>query len=149
MRGGRLRPPIKTPFRNPQAHPTNKLIAIAAGKGVCRSRQRDPNTTAHSARIEPTDKSMPPVMMIGVTANESSPSSTLSRITSNKLAAVKKCSAANAKIRHSQARTARRIHSLLGKSLRVSDSSLSGTAGAREVEVYMPVKSADSRIGKD
>src|SRR5437588_979944 len=148
MSGGSPRPPIRIPFRSPQLHPASKVRTIAIGKGTWASRQSTPNTTEHNASIDPTDKSMPPVMMMGVSASESSPSSTLSRTTSNRFASVKKCSAAKAKIRHSHANTIRSTHSPFGNKRRESGDSSSGT-GAGEVEVDMLVDSADSRIGKD
>ena len=48
--------------------------------------------------MAPTDKSMPPVIRIGVSATASSPSSAFSRAISKKLASVKKFGATSAKI---------------------------------------------------
>ena len=60
--------------------------AAAAAIGQPPSRHNTPNTTAESPMIEPTDRSMPPVIMIGVIASASSPNSTLKRTTSKKFA---------------------------------------------------------------
>ena len=82
--------------------------------GNPQSRQAAPKTTAASPIIEPTDKSIPPVIMTGVSASASSPSSTLSRMTSKKLPQEKKFSPSTAKAAISTARAASSTHSLLG-----------------------------------
>src|ERR1022692_1261066 len=79
------------------------------------SRHSPPNTTAESPMTEPTDKSMPPVTMIGVSASASSPSSTLRRTTSKKFDRVKKFSPMAAKMAISTARASASTHSPLGK----------------------------------
>ena len=65
--------------------------------------------------MEPTDKSIPPVIMIGVIASASKPSSTLNRTTSKKFDSVKKFSPIAAKIPSSIARARASTHSPLGK----------------------------------
>ena len=56
-----------------------------------------PKTTAVSPMIEPTDRSMPPVISTGVIAIAISPISTLNRVTSKKFATVRKRGAMTAK----------------------------------------------------
>ena len=80
------------------AQPTASATAAAAGIGRCRSCHAAPKQTAASPIMAPTDKSMPPVIRIGVSAMASSPSSALSRAISKKLASVKKFGAMSAKI---------------------------------------------------
>ena len=71
--------------------------AAAAGIGSPQSRHAAPNTTAASPIIAPTDRSMPPVMMTGVSAMASRPSSTLRRVISKKLPTVAKFGATRAR----------------------------------------------------
>src|SRR5687767_10216404 len=82
----------------PPRHPPASAMAAAAGIGSCRSRHAAPKQTAASPIMAPTDKSMPPVIRIGVSATASSPSSAFSRAISNTLASVKKFGATTAKI---------------------------------------------------
>src|SRR6185503_19622472 len=63
----------------------------------------------------PTERSMPPVIITGVSASASRPSSTLSRTTSKKLALEKKFSPSPEKSRTSNASAASSTHSPFGK----------------------------------
>ena len=67
------------------------------------SRHNLPNNTADSPISEPTDKSMPPATITGVSATASKPISTLRRTTSNALSRVKKFVPRTAKIAISSA----------------------------------------------
>ena len=96
--GGRFSLVISTAFSSPAAHPNTSAAPAAAGIGQPPSRHSTPNTTAESPMIEPTDRSIPPVIMIGVIASASKPNSTLRRTTSKKFASVKKFSPIAAKI---------------------------------------------------
>ena len=90
--GGRFSLVISTAFSSPATHPNTSAAPAAAGIGQPPSRHSTPNTTAESPMMEPTDKSIPPVIMIGVIASASKPSSTLNRTTSKKFDSVKKFS---------------------------------------------------------
>ena len=84
--GGMLQPRDQQRIqRAARAARAASAISAAAAMGSRQSRHAAPNTTAASPIIEPTERSMPPVIMIGVSASASSPSSTLSRTTSKKL----------------------------------------------------------------
>ena len=113
--GGRLSHEIAKAFSVPPASPTNTATKPATVSGRCQSCQAAPITTAARLIIDPTERSMPPVMMMGVIASASSPSSTLKRTTSKKLLQVKKFSAITEKMAISTASASRRIHSPLGK----------------------------------
>ncbi len=101
-------------FNAPPAHPTASANAAAAGSGRCQSWYAAPNTTAASPIIDPTDRSMPPLMITGVNATASSPSSTLRRVTSKKFPSVKKFCAMAEKSATSAASASSRIHSPFG-----------------------------------
>ena len=75
--------PISATARRPAAASPRSVLAA-------------PNTTADRPIIAPTDRSMPPLMMTGVSATASSPSSTLSRVTSKKLPTREESSARSA-----------------------------------------------------
>src|ERR1035437_4158965 len=115
--GGRLRRVIRTAFSSPASHPNSSAAPAAAAIGQPPSRHNTPKTTAESPMMEPTDKSMPPVIMIGVSASASNPSSTLRRTTSKKFDRVKKFSPMRAKMAISTARASASTHSPLGKQM--------------------------------
>src|ERR1017187_6708889 len=115
--GGRLSLVISTAFNPPARHPKSSAAPAAAAMGHPPSRQSPPNTTAESPMTEPTDRSIPPVIMMGVSASASRPSSTLRRTTSKKFARVKKFSPTAAKTAISVARASASIHSPLGKQI--------------------------------
>ncbi len=73
------------------------------------SRQSLPKTTAERPISEPTDRSMPPVVITGVKATASRPISTLRRSTSNALASEKKLVPITAKTAISSASRPTRI----------------------------------------
>src|SRR5713101_8003484 len=112
--GGRLSRAITTAFNAPPAHPRSSVMTAASGIDRCQSRQADPNTTAARPIIDPTERSMPPVMMMGVSASASNPSSTLNRIISKKFPHVKKFSAMAENIATSRNKARNRAHSPLG-----------------------------------
>ncbi len=68
-----------------------------------------PKTTAERPISDPTDRSMPPLVITGVSATASRPISTLSRSTSKALASVKKFVPITAKTATSTTRIAARI----------------------------------------
>src|SRR6266478_5080214 len=112
--GGRLSRAIARAFNAPPAHPSSSATTVASGIDRCQSRQAAPKTTAARPIIEPTERSMPPVMMTGVNASASNPSSTLNRIISKKFPHVKKFSAMAEKIATSRTKASSRAHSPLG-----------------------------------
>src|SRR5262249_43512419 len=93
IRGGRWSREIRRAFRPPPARPVSRATDAAAGSESFQSLQAMPKTTAARPIIDPTDRSMPPVMMMGVSATASSPSSTLNRKISITFAVVKNLSA--------------------------------------------------------
>src|ERR1035441_9289569 len=115
--GGRFSFVISTAFSDPARHPNSSAAPAAAATGQPPSRHSTPNTTAASPMMEPTDKSIPPVIIIGVSASASRPSSTLKRTTSKKFDPVKKFSPITAKIASSAARARTSTHSPLGKQI--------------------------------
>src|SRR5690349_3546893 len=115
MSGGTLRRVITAALTRPATQPSRSAAPAAAGMGQWPSRQRDPKITAERAIVDPTERSMPPVIMIGVIASASRPSSTESRTTSKKFSAVKKFSPMAEKIAISAASASTSTHSPLGK----------------------------------
>ena len=91
-------------------------MPIAAGIGRPASRQSRPRITADRPIIEPTERSMPPVMIIGVITRASRPTSTANLVISNAFPEVAKLLPVTAKMRHSAAITTSNIHSLFGNS---------------------------------
>ena len=82
---------IRSPFRPPARAPEHRASAAAATPiGSPPSRQSLPKTTAERPINEPTDRSIPPLVITGVSATASRPISTLRRTTSNALATEKK-----------------------------------------------------------
>ena len=81
---------IKAPFKPPAAAPSTSVTHAAASTGSPASRHNLPKTTADKPINEPTDKSIPPPTITGVSATASKPSSTLSRTTSKTFLTVKK-----------------------------------------------------------
>src|SRR5215475_9135253 len=114
IRGGISRRVISAAFNAPPRHPVRSARSAAIGMGNPASRHAAPNTIAASAIMEPTERSMPPVMMIGVMASDSRPSSTLRRTISKKFSAVKKFSPMALKMAISRSSTRASAHSPLG-----------------------------------
>ena len=81
--GGRRSPVMSAAFNPPASAPMTSVHAAATGTGRPASRHSLPNRIAHSPSSEPTDRSMPPVRMIGVIASASRPISTEWRTMSN------------------------------------------------------------------
>ncbi len=81
---------ISTPFTPPAMAPRTSVNAAAPAIGSPPSRQSLPKTTADRPMSEPTDRSMPPLVITGVKATASRPISTLSRSTSKALATDRK-----------------------------------------------------------
>src|SRR3569833_2286306 len=109
--GGSFSREINPALSAPPAQPTASAASTPAPAGRCQSLTATPKTTAASPIMEPTERSMPPVTMTGVIAIESSPSSTLKRMTSKKLSRVKKFCPIAEKIAVSATSAASRIHS--------------------------------------
>src|SRR5262245_28281465 len=118
--GGRRSRAIRTAFKPPPAHPNKSAVHAAKGTGRFQSRYIAPKTTAARPIIDPTDKSIPPVMITGVNAIASRPSSTLNRSTSKKLLAVRKFSAIAENIATSQKSAPIRIHRPAGRKRRLN-----------------------------
>ena len=114
MSAGKFRRATSAAFNAPPRAPTISVMAAAMAIGKCVSRHRPPSTTAASPIIEPTERSMPPEMMIGVRASASSPTSTLSRVISNAFDALKKFSPVRLKMPHSIRSATISTHSLFG-----------------------------------
>src|SRR3989442_11767769 len=114
MSGGMFSRVTSSAFSVPPAHPTSRATSTAAGMERCQSRQALPKTMAARPIMEPTERSMPPATMMGVSARASRPNSTLRRITSKKLPSVKKFSPIRANTAISIASPRRSTHSPLG-----------------------------------
>src|ERR1035438_198177 len=112
--GGRLKRAINSAFKAPPAQPISSAVNNAPASGKCPSRQSAPNETAANPIIEPTERSMPPVMITGVRAKANSPNSTLKRITSMRFSQVKKFCAIAEKTAISASNAKSRTHSPLG-----------------------------------
>ncbi len=85
---------MSDPFSKPPVMPIDNAAPAAAGIGQCASCQSAPKLTAQSPIMDPTERSMPPVMITGVSASVRSPISTPSRMHSKKLVTEKKLGAA-------------------------------------------------------
>src|SRR5215470_4115801 len=130
--GGSCSFEMRNAFRPPPAIPDRRAIHAATGNGKFQSRHAVPNTTAARPIIEPTDRSIPPVMITGVSATASNPSSTLKRRTSTKLLVLKKFCAIAENSATCPSNAARRIHTP------------AGTTGMRNR--LMPAPGSTSRI---
>src|ERR1051326_248279 len=106
---------IKSALSAPPAKPSANTTSAAAKTGIPPSRHTVPNTTAERPIMDPTDRSMPPVIITGVSASASRPSSTLSLTTSKKLAVEKKFSPSAENRRTSKPSAASKTHSPFGK----------------------------------
>ncbi len=72
--------------------PTARVRTIAASSGRPRFFQNTPSMMADMPKIDPTDRSMPPVMMTKVMMMAISPTSVISRPWFNRLSSVKNLS---------------------------------------------------------
>src|SRR5690242_2386965 len=106
IRGGIRRRVTSNPFRPPAAAPSATATAAAAPMGSPPSRQHLPRTTAVRPIRDPTDRSIPPETITGVSATASRPISTLSRRTSKPFATERKLVPTAAKATTSAARIA-------------------------------------------
>ena len=95
---------IKSPFKLPASAPRQIVAAAAMPIESPPSRQSLPKTTAERPISDPTDRSMPPVVITGVKATARRPISTERRSTSNALASEKKLVPITAKTAISRAR---------------------------------------------
>ena len=100
------------------------------------SRHAAPKTTAASPIIEPTERSMPPVIITGVSASASSPSSTLSRTTSKKLAVVKKLGASAEKAAISSASAEQQDPFAVGEGARLPGPTLAERQGCLHISPH-------------
>src|SRR5690242_10450181 len=148
MSGGKPRRVIMSTLSPPPASPTSSVSAIATGMGAPPSRQSAPNTTAASPIIEPTDRSIPPVTMIGVSASASSPTSTARRVTSNAFPAVRKWRPVRPNATHSAAMTPSSSHSPLGKRRSRNDGATSADCSAMD-SADMMLQPPESDIGAE
>ena len=73
MSGGNRSHVINVALSPPPSAPTQIVQAAASGIDIPASRQNFPNKIAHKLNSEATDRSIPPVKMIGVIASASSP----------------------------------------------------------------------------
>ena len=113
--GGNFKREIINAFSAPPPIPTTSVMTAAKAIGRWASRHKPPSTTADKPIIDPTERSMPPVIMIGVSTSASSPTSTLRRVISKAFAAERKLFPVMLKIRHSRTMIRSSTHSLLGK----------------------------------
>src|SRR5215467_1292331 len=118
MRGGKPSRATRVAFKAPPIAPRTSAPDAATQMGAPASRHSVPNSTADNPIIEPTDKSIPPVMITGVRARANNPISTLKRTTSAALVRVKKLVPARLNTPISMATTKNCIHSRFGKSRR-------------------------------
>src|SRR5439155_18950879 len=88
--GGNFSRVISHAFKPPAAAPTASALIAANQTGIPRSRQNLPNKIALNPSNDPTERSIPPVNMIGVITSASNPISVLSRSTSKRLPTVAK-----------------------------------------------------------
>src|SRR5262245_39741678 len=90
MSGGMRTTVIIRPLMHPAAVPTTSVRTAAEPIGKPPSRQSLPKTTAERPMSEPTERSIPPPTITGVSATARRPISTLSLKTSKALARVRK-----------------------------------------------------------
>ena len=150
MSGGNLSLVMSTAFSAPPATPSRSVSATAIGIGRPTSRQSQPSTIAARPIIEPTERSMPPVTMIGVSASASSPISTPSLVISNAFPDVAKLCPAIPNTRHSTAITTSSTHSLLGNSRSASGAFAAASAGgdgAATEDTAMSFEPGERRVG--
>ena len=100
---------IRNPFNPPAIAPRTRVKAADPAIGSPPLRQSLPKTTADKPMSEPTERSMPPVVMTGVNATARRPISTLNRSTSNAFATDRKLVPITEKTSTSIAKSARRI----------------------------------------
>src|SRR5262245_27575598 len=112
MSGGNLKRAMSAALSAPPAIPMSSVAPTATGNGKPTSCHRNPNATAERPIIDPTERSIPPVTMIGVSASASRPTSTLRRVISNAFPDVAKLWPANPNTMHSTRMTASSTHSL-------------------------------------
>jgi hypothetical protein len=70
---------MNQPLIAPASAPVRSATAIAASSGRPRFCQAEPRTIAHRPMIEPTERSIPPVMMMKVIGSATRPTSAISR----------------------------------------------------------------------
>ena len=107
--GGILPRVMSKPFTLPPSAPRPSVNAAAAPIGSPPSRQSFPKTTAERPMSEPTERSMPPLVITGVSASARRPISTQRRSTSNPFASDAKLVPMTEKTAISSARSAARI----------------------------------------
>ena len=100
-------------FSKPPARPVSRLMTAHTPIGSRQSCHAMPKSTAARPIIAPTDRSMPPVTITGVSAIASRPSSTPSRLISMKLATVAKFGAIAANSAISTATASSRMNSFV------------------------------------
>src|SRR5204863_8682244 len=113
-------------------------------------RQSQPSPIPARPIIEPTERAMPPVTMIRVSASASSPISTPSLVISNAFPDVAKLCPAIPNTRHSTAITTSSTHSLLGNSRSASGAFAAASAGgdgAATEDTAMSFEPGERRVG--
>ena len=83
--GGNRSQVMSVALSPPASAPIPMVQAAASGMDIPASRQNLPNKIAHNPSSEPTDRSIPPVRMIGVITSASRPISTECRMMSKVL----------------------------------------------------------------
>src|SRR5262245_22731218 len=111
MSGGNLKRAMSAALSAPPAIPMTSVAPTAIGNGKPTSCHRNPNATAERPIIDPTERSIPPVTMIGVSASASRPISTLRRVISNAFPDVAKLWPASPNTMHSTRMTTISTHS--------------------------------------
>ena len=111
MSGGMSKRAISKALSAPPAQPASERNRRGRGQRQCQSLIRGTEDNRRQPHHRPDRQSMPPLMMTGVNAIASSPSSTLRRVISNKLPSVKKFCAIAANSATSAPSASSRIHS--------------------------------------
>ena len=138
---------IKSPFKLPASAPRQRVAAAATPIESPPSRQSLPKTTAERPISDPTDRSMPPVVITGVRATAKRPISTLRRSTSNALASDKKLVPMTAKTATSRARRPSRI--VWPGSSRYPDGKVAEVSSSplRRRHAFSPSKQSEQSLG--
>src|SRR5438093_1426181 len=127
MSGGRPRPVMSAALHPPATAPIKSVHRPATLRDSPASRQSLPKTIAHSPSSDPTERSMPPVRMMGVMTSASRPISTEWRRMSHVLSKVPKRGPTELKQNHSRTTTRNRVASCRRK----ADFQSPGSAAAR------------------
>src|SRR5215831_5109708 len=147
MSGGNLRRAMSAALSAPPAIPMRNVAPTATDNGKPTSCHRNPNATAARPIIDPTERSIPPVTMIGVSASASRPISTLRRVISNAFPDVAKLWPASPNTMHSTRMTTTSTHSCSRMSRATSGRVSAGDNSASEWTVMR--QTGEHRIGDE